>query len=79
MKIQGKDLKVGMKIKDGIWSMDIKSIRKDTQKNGTSLIIPSGLTSRKNSKNNRRRLGEFVYQDLETERVYKELTFITVE
>lgn len=78
MKIQAKNLKEGMTIIDGVWQMKVQSIRHDKQKNGIKLIIPKGFTSRKNSKNNRKRLGEFSYQNIKTERFYKELTFINI-
>ncbi len=78
MKIQAKDLKVGDEIKDGIWTMHVEIITNDVQKNGTPLVSVEGKASRRNSKSFRRRLGEFVYQNENQQRVYKELTFVNV-
>jgi hypothetical protein len=71
MKMQAKDLKVGMTIKNGHYVMVIDSIQLSNQKNGTPTVIINGIT--KYTKKNI--YGKYA-DPSRNEFVYKQLTFV---
>ena len=75
MKIQAKDLKIGMLIVDGVWSMKVESIKKGFLKNGKPTTTVEGRQNRVAPKNKKAP----TYKNLQGERVYKDLTFVIVQ
>jgi hypothetical protein len=71
MKMQAKDLKVGMTIKHGYYIMVIDSVELSNQKNGTPTIIINGVTeyTKKN------KYGKYANPS-RNEFVFKHLTFV---
>ena len=69
-----KELKVGMTIRQGKWSMLVESLEKSKQKNGTPTIIVKGLV-----KNTTKNIYGKTSDDYRTERVYKHLTKISLQ
>ena len=72
MKIQAKDLKVGMTVKHGYYVMLVDDITLSNQKNGTPTVIISGITqyTKKNI------YGKYS-EPSRNKIVYKHLTFVT--
>ena len=68
-----KELKVGMTIKQGKWSMLVESLENSKQKNGTETIIVKGIVN-DGLKN---KLGK-TRPEYKSERVYKNLTKINI-
>ena len=71
MKIQAKDLKVGMTVKNGYWSMLINTIKLSNLKNGTPTVIISGIVT-----NKQKNIYGKCVAPYEGETLYKHLTFV---
>ena len=71
MKMQAKDLKVGMTIKNGHYVMVIDSIQLSNQKNGTPTVIINGIT-----KYTKKNIYGKYSDPSRNEFVYKQLTFV---
>lgn len=73
MKIQAKDLKVGMTVKESFWSIVIDNIKYSNLKNGTPTVIISGMIT-----NKQKNIYGKCVAPYEGERLYKHLTFVNV-
>ena len=69
--MQAKDLKVGMTVKKGYWSMVINTIKLSNLKNGTPTVIISGIVTNKQ----KNIYGKYA-EPYEAETLYKHLTFV---
>jgi len=69
-----KELKVGMTIRQGKWSMFVESLENSKQKNGTETIVVKGIVNDglKNKFGKKR-------PEYKSERVYKHLTKINLQ
>lgn len=71
MKMQAKDLKVGMTVTEGSWYINIHQVEFSAQKNGTPTVIVNGM----GSKGKKDKYGRIAKPYLQ-ERMYKHLTFV---
>ena len=74
MKLQAKDLKIGMIISQGSWSMLIQNLKADKQKNGTPTIIVYGVVT-----DTQKNIYGKMRNPYEADRTYKSLTFLRIK
>ena len=73
MKLQAKDIKIGMTIRQGKWSMLVEDLKNSSQKNGTQTIIAEGIVT-----NARKNIYGKISASFKSERTYKQLTKLDV-